>query len=63
MATNLKEREGWEHKIFENINWQSRATAIKGMKDNNKKQIFKMSHGALPVMRQQEIFGYSNTAT
>ena len=63
MATKLMEREGWEHKIFENIDWQSRATAILGMKDNDKKQIFKMTHGALPVMRQQERFGYSNTTT
>ena len=60
MATKLKEREGWEHEIFENIDCQSRATAIKGMNDNNKKQIFKMSHGSLPVMRQQERFGYSD---
>ena len=41
MATKLKEREGWEHEIFENIDWQSWATAIKGMNDNDKKQIFK----------------------
>ena len=63
MATKLKEREGWEHEIFENIDWQARATDIKGMNDNDKKQIFKMSHGALPVMRQQERFGYSDTTT
>ena len=63
MATKLMEREGWEHEIFENIDWKSRAMAIKGMKDNDKKQIFKMSHGALPVMRQQERFGYSDTTT
>jgi hypothetical protein len=44
MVTKLKEREGWEHDIFENIDRQSRATAIKGMKDNDKKHIFKMSH-------------------
>ena len=56
MVTKLKEHEGWEHAIFENIDWQSRATAIKGMKANHKKQSFKMSHGALPVMRQQKIF-------
>ena len=30
MATNLKEREGWEHKIFKNINWQSWEKARKG---------------------------------
>ena len=63
MATKLKERKGWEHEIFENIDWQSRAKAIKGMKDNDKKQIFKMIHGALPVMRQQKRFGYSDTTT
>jgi hypothetical protein len=63
MATKLMERKGWEHEIFKIIDWQSWATAIKGMKDNDKKQIFKMSHGALPVMRQQERFGYSDTAT
>ena len=63
MATKLKECEGWEHEIFENIDWQSRATTIRGMKDNNKKQIFKMSHGALPVMRQQERCEYSDTTT
>ena len=51
------------HEIFENIDWQSRATEIKGMNDNDKKQIFKMSHGALPVMRQQEILEYSDTTT
>ena len=51
------------HGIFKNIDWQSWAVAIKGMKDNNKKQIFKMSHRALPVMRQQERFGYINTTT
>ena len=63
MVTKLKERAGWEHEIFENIDWQSRATAIKGMKENDKKHIFKMSHGDLPVMRQQERFGYSDTTT
>ena len=63
MGTKLKEREGWEHEIFENIDCQSRAAAIKGMNDNDKKQIFMMSHGALPVMRQQERFGYSDTTT
>ena len=52
MVTKLKEREGWEYEVFENIDWQSQAT-IKGMKANDKKQIFKMSHGALPVTRQQ----------
>ena len=61
IVENLKEREGWEHAIFENIDWQSRATAIKGMNTNDKKQIFKMSHGALPVMYQQERFGYRDT--
>ena len=33
------------------------------MKVNDKKHIFKMSHGSLPVMRQQERFGYSDTTT
>ena len=33
------------------------------MKDNYKKQIFKMSHRSLPVMRQQERFGNSDTTT
>jgi hypothetical protein len=63
MANKLMKCEGWNSEIFENIDWQSRATAILGMKDNDKKQIFKMSHGALPVMRQQERFGYSDTTT
>jgi hypothetical protein len=63
MATQIKELEGWEHEIFKNIDWQSWATEIKGMKANDKKQIFKMSHGALPVMRQQKRFGYSDTTT
>ena len=63
MVTKLKEHEGWEHEIFKNIDWHSRATAIKGMKVNDKTHIFKMSHRALPVMRQQKRFGYSNTTT
>ena len=33
------------------------------MKANDKKQIFKMIHGALPLMCHQERFGYSNTTT
>ena len=61
MVEKLKEHEGWEHAIFENIDWQSRATTIKGMNTNNKKHIFKMSHGSIPVMHQQERFGHSNT--
>ena len=36
MATKLMKREGWEHEIFNNIDWQSRATATMGMKDNDK---------------------------
>ena len=40
MATKVMKHEGWEHEIFENIDWQSRATGILGMKDNDKKQIF-----------------------
>jgi hypothetical protein len=54
MVTKLKEHEGWEHDIFENIDWQSRAMTIKGMKANDKKHIFKMIHGSIPVMRQQK---------
>ena len=56
MVTKLKECEGWDHEIFGNIDLHSRATVIKGMKDNDKKQIFKMIHIALPVIRQQERF-------
>ena len=63
MVKKLKEREGWEHAIFENIDWQLQATVIKGMKANNKKQIFKMSQGALPVVRQQKTFRYRDTTT
>ena len=61
MVAKLKEREGWEHTIFENIDWRSRATAIRVMNVNDKKQIFKMIHGALPVIHQQERCGYSDT--
>jgi hypothetical protein len=38
MVTKLKECEGWEHDIFKNIDWQSRAMAIKRMKANDKKK-------------------------
>ena len=63
MVTKLKEREGWEHEIFENIDWQFQSTAIKWMKANDKKHILKMSHRDLPVIRHQKRFGYSDTNT
>ena len=63
MVAKLKEREGWEHTIFENSDWQSRSMAINGMKANDKKNIFKMSYRVFPVMSQQKRFGYSDITT
>jgi hypothetical protein len=64
VLAKLKECEGWEHALFMDIDWQSRATEITGMNVNDKNiYIFKMSHGNLPVMSQQESCGYSDTNT
>ena len=39
MIVKLKEHDGWDHEKIENIDCQSRATVIKGMKSNDKENI------------------------
>ena len=62
MAENLMKRMGWDPDIFNTINWEARAMVVRGMTHTDKIQMFKLSHGALPFMYQQNMFGYSNTS-
>ena len=41
LAEKLQTSEGWEMKIFNNIDWQSWSTLIKGVTDNNKNKYLK----------------------
>ena len=61
MKTELIKTNGWERDLFDIIDWDNFGVVFRNMKEIDKIQLFKMSHGMLPVMRQQLRFEYATS--
>ena len=49
--------------IFNNVDWEAWTMMVRGLIYTDNINLFKTSHGSLPVIPQQERFGYSDTFT
>ena len=61
MKDDLIKTNGWERDLFDIIDWDNFGIVFRNMKETDKIQLFKMSNGMLPVMRQQLRFEYATS--
>ena len=61
MKAELIKTKGWDRDLFKIIDWDNFGIVFRNMKETDKIQLFKMSHGMLPVMRQQLCFEYATS--
>ena len=56
MKYELCKKHGWDEGQFDIIDWEYFGSVNRNLEEPDRLQLFKMAHGALPVIRQQKHF-------